>query len=528
MCILTNRDKNFDLAIKYLEMLGNYVFQDKETVKEKLKLNTNVSILDILATYLVLYRLPLLFNKEHNGVKGQLFSYYRLFKGLIGHNVDKLRNVFFLNTNKKVHFLVHKKKKSIKKVLFLGFKDIYFRDILSSIQSELNQNEDIFTYVINQKKNFISTLDSQNSIWNLLTTEDIKFVNVLLKENNKLKSSLLSSKFISEASNFKHLQINKTLLKNEISWILYREIPRLAPFIALAKRLFTNNNLSLLVTADDADQKCRVFTLHARIKKIDSIVVQQGLVRKDYPEWVYFSGSKIACMGKHSMEIINSQGVPKKNISITGSIETDRQIKKNIKGYTLFKSKNTSRKPKILFASQPYVHGAFISKSKRIKCISDIYKEFSRMDKIADILIKPHPNDNLNELKKINYFSKNFLLFKKSVSIADLIEECDVFVTMFSTSALQSICAGKPVIIADINNTISYNEYESTDSVWMANTRHDLREILSALITSKISDYDLKKKNKARKKFISERCYDNDGNASKRVSQLMLSMVRSD
>ena len=59
----------------------------------------------------------------------------------------------------------------------------------------------------------------------------------------------------------------KTLLKNELAWILYREIPRLAPFIALAKTLFSKNYPSLLVTADDADQKCRAFSLYAKTKK---------------------------------------------------------------------------------------------------------------------------------------------------------------------------------------------------------------------------------------------------------------------
>ena len=53
---IENKDKNFELAVDYFEMIGDYKFDDGETVREKLKLNTDVSMWDILATYLIIYR----------------------------------------------------------------------------------------------------------------------------------------------------------------------------------------------------------------------------------------------------------------------------------------------------------------------------------------------------------------------------------------------------------------------------------------------------------------------------------------
>ena len=93
------------------------------------------------------------------------------------------------------------------------------------------------------------------------------------------------------------------------------------------------------------------------------------MVRQDYPEWKYFSGTKLASMGKYSKDIISSQGVSKKDILLTGSVEIDQYLKNYLMEYNLFNPNQHSRKPIILFASQPYVHGAFAS-SKRIKSIS--------------------------------------------------------------------------------------------------------------------------------------------------------------
>jgi hypothetical protein len=525
-CVLSDRDENFDLATEYFEMLGNYTFDDGQTVRESLELNGDVSIWDILATYLTIYRFPLLFNKKHNGIKGLLLSYFRLVKGVIGRAIDMVTTLISYNEVRNRSLLPELTKQDSRSILFLGFKDVYFRDILSTIQIELNKNDNIHTFTLNQKKNNTATSDNEYSIWKILTKEDMIFVRVLLQENNKLKKKLLNIKFINEVSNFKKLKINRNVLRSEMAWILYREIPRLAPFIALANRMINKNPPSLLMTADDADQKCRVFTLQARSKNIDTLVVQQGLVRKDYPEWVYFSGSKVACMGAHSKEIIHSQGVSKNKITLTGCIEMDRFFSKKIKGYKLFASQHSNKRPRVLFASQPYVFGAFMSKDARLKCISDIFSGLNKVTDVSDVLIKPHPNDNMYEIKKNHKIYRNFTFCKKDDSIADLIEECDIFVTMFSTSALQSMCAGKPVIIANIDNAVSYSEYNNSESVWAADTANEFEITLNSMVTSNISDYDLLKKNKARKEFISERCYATDGKSAYRVSELVLSMLK--
>ena len=46
------------------------------------------------------------------------------------------------------------------------------------------------------------------------------------------------------------------------------------------------------------------FFFYAKTKNVNTLVVQQGLVRQDYPEWKYFSGTKLASMGKYSKDII--------------------------------------------------------------------------------------------------------------------------------------------------------------------------------------------------------------------------------
>lgn len=509
-------------------MLGSFVLKDGKTLRKELELKGEISIWDILATYLIIYRFPLFFDKKYSSLNNKLISYFRLFKGVLGNFKDKLQVLIYFSFKKKSNFSIDLTcEKKIRKILFLGFKDVYFRDVLSPIQKELNKSEELITYVINQKLSNIPNSLKHYSILNILEKEDFYFIKKLLKENDKLKSKLLSKEFINQISHYKNFKIDKTILKNELSWILYREIPRLAPFISVARRLIFNDTPSILVTADDADQKCRAFSLYAKKKNIETLLVQQGLVRKGYPEWINFSCSKIACMGNYSKKIIASQGVSKEKIILTGSPEIDKYIKKNIKGYNLFSPSKNIGKPRVLFASQPYVHGAYFSKNKRIKCISEIYSALSKISKIADIVIKPHPNDKLHEIKNIKNFSENFFLITNEFPIYDLIKECDVFVTMFSTSAFHSMCAGKPVILVDIGKTITHSEYRNSDCIWAANTRGNLEKMLNDLLTFNISKHDLKKKNQARKKFISDRCFSDDGKSIIRISKLIISIIKS-
>ena len=153
---MKNKDKNFELAVDYFEMIGDYKFDDGETVREKLKLNTDVSMWDILATYLIIYRFPLLFASGHNRIKTQLFSYCRVFKGVIGSILDSIMLSFTINRNKEEIIIKNNKKVNL---LFLGFKDAYYNEILFPIKEEFKLNKNIYTYVINQRKNLKTILN---------------------------------------------------------------------------------------------------------------------------------------------------------------------------------------------------------------------------------------------------------------------------------------------------------------------------------------------------------------------------------
>ena len=41
--------------------------------------------------------------------------------------------------------------------------------------------------------------------------------------------------------------------------------------------------------------------------------------------------------------------------------------------------------------------------------------------------------------------------------------------------ALYSMCAGKPVIIVNLENTVNYSEYKNSNAVWEANSSLELR-----------------------------------------------------
>ena len=66
------------------------------------------------------------------------------------------------------------------------------------------------------------------------------------------------------------------------------------------------------------------------------------------------------------------------------------------------------------------------------------------------LVIKPHPGENKKDLISFLRTRQNIVLVDGSINILPLIKCCDVFVTFFSTTAVQALYADKPVITIDL------------------------------------------------------------------------------
>ena len=119
---------------------------------------------------------------------------------------------------------------------------------------------------------------------------------------------------------------------------------------------------------------------------------------------------------------------------------------------------------------------------------------------------------------------KNVILVESSAGIIPLINSCDVFVTFFSTTALQALYAGKPVITIDVPGSGGGRLFPDSQATWVARTAEELMKYVTNLLSPQCEDY-LKTKEEARNRFLDDMVFRTDGEATKRVVEFVADLL---
>ena len=315
--------------------------------------------------------------------------------------------------------------------------------------------------------------------------------------------------------------MNQTLLRDELRWLFWSEFKRLIPFSIGAHSLITHVHPAMIITADDADQRSRAFCLTARTLGVPTLVVQQGITAIDYPEWKFFTADHIAAMGPTSREVLISQGVPAEKITVTGHPGFDCLLAPATNAIEVTRQAcNVGPTQKmVLFASQPAYVGAFSSKAIRREMIQAI---FGSAEEIADIalIVKPHPSDNLREIKTLAKPFKHTSVIKSNMPISKLIAACDVFVTFFSQTGIEALMAGKPVVNVRFPGSTGDSYYIESGATCLAQTEEELRTMFR-LLTGEERKSEMAQRENARMQLLREWTYLPDGRSSQRVRNLI-------
>ena len=232
-------------------------------------------------------------------------------------------------------------------------------------------------------------------------------------------------------------------------------------------------------------------------------------------------------MNASSRADMAAQGVPPDKITVTGHPGFDRLLspepgarEKIRSGYGLAEGQKM-----VLLASQPYYAGAFRTPEIRrtmIRAIVNAAASFKNMI----LVIKPHPGDRLREIKRAVGKSRRMAIAGKTEDITGLIHGCDIFMTFFSTSALQALYAGKPVINVDFPESGGPDLYSRSGATWTARSEEDIVRRLGRLAAGP-SPGETDGREKARRAFLQEMIYIPDGKATLRAAQIALEMIRS-
>ena len=290
-------DYRFENPVKLFQTLKELKLPSGETLGNGLTCSSPVSLWDVVASYMVYYRFPLLWSQKDSLSRQQrLELHIRPYRGLAGRIKD--------------YVTVHSRlcdsacglwPANCSTVLFLGFHELFYKDVLQPVAEWLIKNSESHVVVLGQQsscKREGEIINGQNfqSIWGHWDDKVKLRTQEMLGQLRTVQKSMLDTNQFDAMVRRANIDVDLSALQCEFKWFFWRECRRLIPQVAIAEHILTEHRPALIVSADDADQRCRIYSLLGQRLGIPSLVVQQGLTHRDYPEWKFFSMSEVAAI----------------------------------------------------------------------------------------------------------------------------------------------------------------------------------------------------------------------------------------
>jgi hypothetical protein len=147
------------------------------------------------------------------------------------------------------------------------------------------------------------------------------------------------------------------------------------------------------------------------------------------------------------------------------------------------------------------------------------YKEIIRKNKDLLIILKPHPLEDMNTMRKIfNVKSGDFVMIDKTADLYEFICCSDYVMTFSSTAAFEAMLFSKPVFILNPQKlSMTGLPYLENNSAFEIRGFDDLQKILKKLE----NPLEREKLRQRVKKFVNEINYKSDGKATVRVADII-------
>lgn len=519
-------EDRFRLAVDLYKFLGETNLPTGNNLRTELRLDLDISLWDVVATYMVLYRFPLLFscNGRNRPWHEKMKCYLRPYRGLGAQFRDSV-----VSPPYRTAMGCSKWPEGYRTVLFLGFVPTFYRDVLQPVAESHATNENIRVVVVSEGKNTLNFSEKIifQSLWEHWNKDVEVLSKLMLRRLKILKNIFFSKQWLKSLMKNVRLSCDNSSLTREFYWLFWREFKRLIPQIAVARHILVTHRPSLIISADDADQRCRIYSLLARECGIPSLLVQQGLTSREYPEWAFFSHNIIAAMGETSRSAMIAQGIPDERIIVTGHPGFDRLLSQEPDTCVHVRAelgvKNAQKM--VLFTSQPYYVGVFNTPEIRGVMIKAIVDAVNSLENML-LVIKPHPSDNTRELRKLIGKLPKVVIADRTANISHLIKSCDILITFFSTSALEALHVDKPVINVAFPGSGGSNMYIESGATWVARSQNEITTLLK-ILTGENSKEEITKRETNQQHFISKWAHLPDGHATERVVEVILGLMRN-
>lgn len=298
-------------------------------------------------------------------------------------------------------------------------------------------------------------------------------------------------------------------------------VPSLIDFLNIltTKRIISELNPKLIFLSCEYCYSHRELTYMARLMGKRTIALQHGdLNRKNY----FFDDPTvrqilpdITCLfGEEYQRMLLEESVYNPQmLKITGNPRYDvlySADKIYSKQKLIAKYKLDPNKKIVLWTTQ--THGLALAENH-----NNINAMYAAMNSIpsAQLVIKLHPNEDQNHPLYTENKSYKPIIIRGSEDTYGLINISDVVITRHSTTALEAIAMGRPLVIMNLSGEPISSNYVTEGVGFGVSQGKDMKDVLKKILEKKVN------LDKNRNKFIEKYLYRMDGKSTKRVLDII-------
>ena len=481
------------------------------------------------------------------GLKFQAIPLLRVARDILRRNVerlfgpvpqkDKQRKILISASMGRAQVVVDPKSgKKWKESLYLG-------PVIRELR-ENNANELMFLYTF---ANPFGIRVPSEVRWNGVTVRPWEYyltrrtLRTISEQSQRLKKKW---KYLEDNPSFKKLFLYKDIslwdtLKDELILRFHTYFPSFIKDIETAKRIIESENIDAVVIADEAGFCGKSLLVAAYPPKIPTLVVQTGMmaVNNLFLEYGCAPGElegspskrplfpdKFSVYGDGSKETLKKARYPfADGIIVTGQPRYDIMVRASeIYDSEKFR-RNLSIEPDkklALIASQPST--TFANMEIFLRNVLQALKDDPQI-RMA-IKPKPGPSDTLEKRDKqlADEIGSEVMVLPRSSDTNEALHACDVLITGYSTVALEAMILGKPVVTVNLTNQpdlVPYAQSGAALGVYRA-------EDIAPAVKKALQDPETRKRLElGRQKYLYKQFYKLDGQATKRVVDLIYKMI---
>lgn len=343
-----------------------------------------------------------------------------------------------------------------------------------------------------------------------------------LKNNQKYKD------------NFKYGNIPLwNLLEDELEYTFRIRLANIIEYIELIKSAHKKEKIDIILLHDDILEFPRTVVRIGKLLGIPSLVILHGILAGRKHTHNNPLADKTAVWGDICVDTMTERyGTSRDMLAVTGNPRFDvlSQGVKIDKNSLYQKIGINTNKGLIIYTTQPHVgltaNDSPLEKEILLREVINAMKEFP--DK--QLVIKLHPSESQKVYESmtidryrsiLNEMNSDAILLER-INLYELISICELVIILNSTVGLEAMILEKPVIAINLTNqpdTVPYAESGAAIGVHKA-------EDIVPVIKKALYDIQVRKELESnRKKFVHDYAYIQDGQASKRVADLIIQMI---